>query len=381
MSGKILYLSWSLPPDTSGSAVIALNLLRQFTSDEMIAAGEKPCGKPPLEWNDRWPEIVYVQSVWPFTARGIRWWRLLQFPRTLWRSVRLIRRQHVDRIVVVFPGPLFLLAGYLAARITRTRFFAYFHNTFLEQQRGWKRPFAAWLQGRVFRDAEHVFVMSEGMSGLYRQRYPGLRQTPLRHAFPEAIPAWKPPPKAGSPLRVVFCGSVNDSCLDALVRAARAVAACPDIQLSYVTSERDVLARLGLLGEGVRCEAIPRDQVPARLAQADIVLLPHGLTGTSRPEEEFLTIFPTKTIEYLICGRPILAHSTRGSYLTRFLREHDCALVVDEPDPQLLRQAVERLRADEELRARLVRNALVAAEQFRGDKIAAELRTWLEAAG
>ena len=97
-------------------------------------------------------------------------------------------------------------------------------------------------------------------------------------------------------------------------------------------SDRGYLQGLGILRDGVTCEALPRDEIPRRLAEADILLLPHGLTGPEEWSVEYRTIFPTKTIEYLISGRPILAHAPRGCFLTRFLAENDCALVVDRAD-------------------------------------------------
>ena len=66
---------------------------------------------------------------------------------------------------------------------------------------------------------------------------------------------------------------------------------------------------------------------------------PHGFAGPLVPEE-YLTIFPTKTIDYLLSQRPILAHMPADSFIAEFYRRHDCALVVDEP-------AVERLEAPE----------------------------------
>ena len=89
--GKIFYLSWGVPPDIGGSAIIALNLAKQFRRDEMIVVGEKPCGKPPVAWSDQWPELAYIRSVWPFTGRGIRWWRRLQLPYMLLRCLQLVR--------------------------------------------------------------------------------------------------------------------------------------------------------------------------------------------------------------------------------------------------------------------------------------------------
>ena len=74
-SGPILLISWAAPPATSGSAIIVGNLARQFTRQSMVVAGEWPYNAPPVHWRDDWPELNYVQSVWPFTRRGIRWWR------------------------------------------------------------------------------------------------------------------------------------------------------------------------------------------------------------------------------------------------------------------------------------------------------------------
>jgi glycosyltransferase involved in cell wall biosynthesis len=370
---KILFLSCYVPPDPSGSSIIALNLAKQFMRSEMVLAGEQPYDRAPVAWNDKWPEIVYVQTELKWN-RGKRWWRKLQFPRTLWRTIRLMRREAVDAILAVYPTTEFLFIGYLASLISGKPIYAYFHNLCLEVNRDHRRFFASWLQRRIFRHAAHVFVMSDGMSEYFSRVYPSVRQSPLRHSFDEAIPVFVPPPAVGSPMRLIFCGSANGSCADALVRLVNAVTKCPDVQLDYVTGSRDAMQSYGLLRPGIGCEQIARDLVPARLTQADVVLLPHGFTGDALPSEEFQTIFPTKTIEYLICGRPILAHAPPESFLTKFLREHDCALIVDRPDESALCEAIERLRRDGELRASLVRNALRAAEFFRGPIVAEELR-------
>jgi glycosyltransferase involved in cell wall biosynthesis len=177
-------------------------------------------------------------------------------------------------------------------------------------------------------------------------------------------------------MKMAICGNVNASCDDAAARFGEVIANRPDIRLSvYSASDPGHLRAIGLLRDGVEHLVISRDEVLARLGQADVLLLPHGLTG-AWAAEEYRTIFPTKVVEYLISGRPILAHSPPDCFLTRFLREHDCALIVDKPDLGALRQAIEQLRTSYPLRQRLVRNALKAAEAFRAATVAAELRRW-----
>jgi hypothetical protein len=139
------------------------------------------------------------------------------------------------------------------------------------------------------------------------------------------------------------------------------------------TPRRD-LAELGLLTEGVRHETVSRDVLINRLAEADVLLLAHGFTG-SLAEEEYRTIFPTKTVEYLLSGRPIVAHAPRHCFLTRFLRSHQCALVVDDPNVQAVVGAVARVLNDAALRATLVRNALRTAETFQASRVASTFRS------
>ena len=374
MRGKILLISWSLPPEPSGSAIIVGNLAKQFTTDEMLLAGERPYRGPPVVWRDDWPRLVYIASGWPATWRGARLWRRLQIPLIWLRCVRLVKRDRCSTVLAVYPNQEFLFVEYLTAVWTGAKLYCYFHNSYVENRNGRGSRFARWLQARVFSKADHVFVMSEAMVELFRERYPGLKCSALVHSFNEDIPDFALSPEPGSPLRLVICGNINESCREATVRICKALSQMKDISLTFLSgTPRASLENLGLLQDGVRYDTVARDEVIARLREADIVVLPHGFSGRYSPEE-YRTIFPTKTIEYLICGRPILAHAPPDCFLTRFLREHDCALIVDEPSIPALIEATDRLRADAGLRSDLVRNALRTAEMFHAPRVAATLR-------
>jgi len=374
MRERILLLSSGMPPKPVGSAVIVGNLAQQFTRDEMIVTGERPHGRLTLAWRADWPHLTYATEEWPPGLRGARWWRRLQVPILLVRCVWLVWKQRCTAILVVFPTEEFLFAGYLAAALTRVKLFPYFHNTYVENRSGVGRRFARWLQARVFQRASHVFVMSEGMVELYRERYADLKCSVLPHSFNEGLPPFTPPPEPSSPLRFVICGNINESCREATVRVCAAIARVEDASLTLLSgTSSGYLSELGVRREGVRHVTVARDQVVQHLRDADMVVLPHGFGGALSPEE-YRTIFPTRTIEYLICGRPILAHAPADCYLARFLKENDCALLVIDPSVTALLQAIQRLRTDRALRSRVVRNALRAAETFRARRVAALLR-------
>jgi hypothetical protein len=367
-----------VPPLISGQTTIAINLAKQFSREEMVVAGEQPYEGPAFEWQEDWPQIFYLIKGWPRTRRGGRWWRRLLFPLLLMRCLRLARRYQCKILLVVFPNEEFLLAGYLTARWTGAKLYPYFHDTFVENRKGLSLHFARWLQARVFSKAAHVFVMSEGMAELYHERYPDLQCSPLVHSFSEPIPDFAPPPEPGSPLRFIICGSIWDTCIDATVRVCDAISQVGDASLTFLSgTPRVFLQEMGLLRNGVRHEIVPHGEVVTRLRESDIVVLPHGFSGGLSPEE-YRTIFPTRTIEYLLCGRPILAHSPPNCHLTRFLREHGCALVVDEPSIPALLKAIGRLRADAQLRSDLVHKALRTAAIFHAPRVAATLRAKLQ---
>jgi glycosyltransferase involved in cell wall biosynthesis len=298
----------------------------------------------------------------------------------IWRCLRLARKQRCTRFLVVFPCEEYLLAGYVVAKLCGAEFYPYFHNTYLEQcaPHSVHSRMAAWFQSQVFREARHVFVMSNGMAQLYRERYPHVTCSALVHSFNEDLAEPSPPPPPAAPSRFVLSGNVNASCADAATRLAAAVSSVNGTLTILSGSPKAHLQALGMMRDGVRHETVSRDLLLYRLGEADIALLAHGFTG-GLSEEEYRTIFPTKTIEYLICGRPILAHTPPDCYLTRFLREHGCALIVDKADQDAIVAAIQHLCEDADLRALLVRNALRAAQQFHAPIVAASLRSVLEA--
>jgi glycosyltransferase involved in cell wall biosynthesis len=380
MSDRILLLSWTVPPETTGSAFVVGNLAQQFSRNEMIIAGERPYRRPPMLWKDDWPEIVYLIKGWPQMRRGARWWRWIQFPLLFVRCLRLVKKHRCKSIVVVFPNWEFLLVAYLTAVLTAAKLYPYFHNTYVEQcrQGSLHRRFAQWFQSRLFARAEHIFIISEGLLELFRERYGGLKCSALLHSFNETLPEFKPLPQAGRPLRLIIFGNINESCREATVRVCSAISQEREAELTILSgTAREYLRQLGILRNGVKYETVPHDLIVKRLGEADLVVLPHGFSGNC-PPEEYNTIFPTRTIEYLICGRPILAHCPPNCYLTRFLEQHGCALIVSEPHVRAVVAAIKRLCADASLRSALVRNALRTAEMFHAPRVAATFRSLLK---
>jgi len=247
--------------------------------------------------------------------------------------------------------------------------------TYRENRSGLSRLLANCLQPLILRQSKLTFVMSEGMKTELEAIYPGRRFQPLVHTFSEELPQFQPlTPIDPLRIRIGYLGNVNDSNLDALCRFGSLVNQSPDLHLTiYSSAPAWFIQKHGLAGPRIRHEQPSDEELLGRLRSNDILFLPLGLAGGLAPIE-YRTIFPTRTIPYLLSGRPILAHSPTHSFLTNWLIRHGCADLVAEPDPGALRVAIDRLVDDCGRRERLVRNALLAAEQFRAHVVVDEMK-------
>jgi glycosyltransferase involved in cell wall biosynthesis len=347
--------------------VIVENLADQFRQDELVLAGERPATWAGDDRSPYKPRTYHVSREWTWPPRGrrfVEWVRWFTLPIVVSRLRRIIRREQCSIVLAVFPNEFYLCAAYLAAFITGATFYPYYHNTYLENRRGLSRRFAKWLQTRTF-SAKTVFVMSAGMQHYLEPRFPGVRFVPLVHTFTEELDAHAQASSVSSPVQIVFLGNVNDSNRDALLRCVDLIRSRGDCELTiYTGTARWAFEKFGIAGPKVQIGQVAYDRVREALRQHDVLLLPHGFEG-GYSKAEYATIFPTRTISYLIAGKPILAHSPPQAFLTQWLKDNDCAEVVDVKSSEQLSLALDKLIGNPSRRMELVRNALLAARQFR----------------
>jgi glycosyltransferase involved in cell wall biosynthesis len=373
-----------MPPRLSGTSFIVENLSRQFSPQEMVLAGQAWQVADEYQRDPHLPAIHYLDKEWTWPRRGqsyIRWARWLTLPALARRVERLARTERCDAILGIFPNEFFLYAAFAAARRLCIPFYPYFHNTYRENRRGLPLRFANWFERHVCKTAPLVFVVSAGMQQYYQARYPGVRFETLLHPFNEPLPEFTPPPLPRASLSLALLGTLNESNADAARRLAKIVNRREDCRLTTYSGTDDwYFAKTGVCGPRITHSRVAYDEVTATLQSHDILLLPHGLSG-GWSDAEYATIFPTRTISYLLAGRPILAHTRSDCFLTRWLREHDCAEIVDRADERALSDALDRLRDDTPRREQLVRNACAAAREFHAPVVAAKLREIVTSSG
>ena len=182
--------------------------------------------------------------------------------------------------------------------------------------------------------------MSEGMQSYYEKAYPGVDKfVPLIHTFEEWPVAENPTDVSATKDRYDFLliGNFNNSNVEATARLVNALKDEPRINIKMFTRVDKTMLRM----RGIDVDAIDyrgfvkQEDFYKELMDNDVCVLTHGFTG-GYTRAEYETIFPTRTINFLVSGLPVFAHSPDFSFLTQFLKKYDCAEVVDVADPDVV---------------------------------------------
>ncbi len=278
----------------------------------------------------------------------------------LLQAAALLRRRPAGVDLVYQRYSLNNLAGLLAAR----RWGVPLVLEANASEAGWRRHWGSLRLGRLadaserllLSRADRIAAVSEVVArdvvaaGADRERVVVAPNAADWAAFADATPAPLPfPPDA---FVVAFAGSFypwhgTPFLAEAFVEL---VAARPQARLLLVgdgstrAETLAVLARAGVLEAVHATGLVPRGDVPALLAAADVVVSPHA-------EWQDFIGSPVKVFEYMASGRAILA--TRVGQMAHVLRDRQTALLVAPSDAGALRDALLELHDDAALRARL----------------------------
>jgi len=318
---KTLVLSWGIPPLITGSSVVVDNFVAAMDIDKYVLVGEKPSTGS----YSNSPNVHYLDSIGP-SLKGNKYWRLLQLPRLIRQTTQIAQDNNCTQILTIFPDELYMHIGYSVSRKLDLKFYAWFHNTYLENRTGILKFFAKRWQKKFFAQAKTIFTISDGLTEWYKGNYNIDKFVTLNHGFPIPSVTRSNTFNEKGKLKFLFTGNLNHSCLDATERLYQWITNHELGELHIFSGQsKTMFNQYGISGKHVIFhEFMEFEEFVQNFQNFDILLLPHGLKGL-RSEEEYQTIFPTRTIPYLCSQRPILAVSPEKAYLTRFLREHECA--------------------------------------------------------
>jgi len=287
-------------------------------------------------------------------------------------AVALVRSEAITSILAVSDYGPCLIAGWKASRVTGVPLDLFFFDLWLENVLPFFQHLMARLyQPRVFATARYVCAAGAG-SGVYLDRQYGLRTVVMNNTA-DIIELPGVEKNGMSPMVVVLSGSVGWPQADAVLDMVRAINSMDGVEI-HVYSHQSVeeLGSIGVAGPNVLlCGGLPEEDMRKVQKTADLLFVPmsFGKKGVHVIE----TAQPAKLVDYMASGVPVLVHAPAYSFVARYAREHDVALVADQPGPEGLKDTLARMLLDrtEARRKAVLALALVARDH---DPAATSLR-------
>jgi glycosyltransferase involved in cell wall biosynthesis len=211
--------------------------------------------------------------------------------------------------------------------------------------------------------ASAAMAISDPMSAEYSRRYGRTFLTFHNALDPDdwlatSRTSWE----TGSPIEILYAGRIgiaNESSITDVASSVELLAdGGLDIRLSVLTS--DVACPVADTLREMRCvdliPAVPHPAVPARLAAADILILPLDFGDA---EQRFARYsMPTKTVEYMASGTPVVVYAPEDHAVSRYAASGEWGLVVGSRDTSALADTFLSLVKNISLREELGRRAM-----------------------
>ncbi|MBU1046013.1 glycosyltransferase [Patescibacteria group bacterium] len=260
-------------------------------------------------------------------------------------------------------GPA-MIGTYLLHKISKTPFRLFLFDLY----KGNFYPFPGGFLSKIFepklfKRAEQIIVTNQGTKNFYINRYGENigRKIVIIHnaAFPEPYLASQSEYQPSPPFSILFTGRIYWPQINAIRNLIQAVEEINDLDLKldiYCPNPRDYLDRIGIKeSEKIKISVAPPQDMPKIQSQADILFLP--LSWRTKSNDIINTATPGKLTDYLVAGKPMLIHAPASTYLVKYAKENNCAMVVDKNEVEELKRGIKTLIENPELARQLIQNA------------------------
>lgn len=365
---KVLLISETVPPMVSSVAVVLGRVFKMFPKGSFaILTGHPANSQYGLYEGGQYLDGEHFYADLPrfLAKRRWTWWlssfyELLRLPLIVWMGYRIIRPKRIKNIITTTYGG-FEIAAYFISELTKTPLYIYLLDAYEEiEQQLIKKLIRYIFARRLFRSAVKIFVMSEPLKELLKERY-GVNSIVIPHPVElskYSITELKE--SSCGKYKIVYTGMIYDAHRDCFLDLIEAIQDLPNVTLHiYTPRPAAALASEGIYGKKVKVSFMPNDAIPAIQKSADILFLP--MSFNSPYPEVIRTASPGKISEYLAAGRPILVYAPAFSYVAQYARSHGFGLVIDQKNTDSLREAIVYLLYREEVKVEMGAKSLETA--------------------
>tara|TARA_B100000886_G_scaffold335096_1_gene291625 strand:+ start:5 stop:937 length:933 start_codon:yes stop_codon:yes gene_type:complete len=295
--------------------------------------------------------------------------RRLLFTHEKNKIVNILKNQNITHIIGVYPDLDFIQLAMTVAKECKIKFYPYLHDTIVESlNHKFYKPLAEKIQKQIFLNSVKIFVMSDGIKELYKNKY-NIDSIPLLHTYSEEIKIDLN--KKDIANSFFWGGSIYTLNTNSVKRINQI---CNEINhtllLSAATSYQNMI-NLGFKMDNIKIlPFLERDNFLKKIqSQKALILSIDWPEETCIHKDELSTVFPTKTIEYLLSGRPIIVHCHEDYFLSKFFKKNHCGLVINSTETNLIKNQVINFLEDKIEQNRMILNARKVVKQFHVSKV------------
>lgn len=352
MNRKLLLLSDKFPPDNAAAAVRPGQLFRYlpeygFQPIVIASSDEKAAARPPFVLRvPRENETAVVR----FASHLCRWFmrycapyndHLPWVPPAISAASRVVR---VGDIVAVYSTSPFL-SSHIAALWLKVKFalpwIADFQDPIRDnpfRTRKWPYPYNSLLESAIFRHADHLLANTDTVAAVWKARYPQLSSkiSVVWNSYdPNEVLELRSPPSRSYKV-LAHVGALYGGRHPALlIKSLERLKAKPsDLRVKLTGPiEAELLASLGPLFERAKASGllefenrlVERDQAMSDTSDAEYLLL------LDINERNIGLQMPSKLLDYVRFGKPVLAFTPSGSPTQRVLEKSGIRYVAIDP--------------------------------------------------
>ncbi len=280
-------------------------------------------------------------------------------------GAKVIKKEKIEVLMGVSDFGPALIGTYKLHKKTKIPFVIHLYDLYL----GNLFPFpggilAKYYEPKLIASASKIIVTNETTKELYIKRYgEAVREKfavihnsvpPEEHELSKTSVEYNPAP----PYSILFSGRIYWPQIEAIKEMIGAINEMNfEITFNiYTPSPKDYLSKLGIIENNkIKINSATPQEMPALQASADILFLP--LSWNTKAPEIIQTATPGKLTDYLATGKPILTYAPGDTALVKYVKNKQCAYIVEEHNPEKLKQAIEAIVTNKKESIALIENA------------------------
>jgi len=302
--------------------------------------------------------------------------RFLQIPIACLIALYWVARVRPRVIFAVYPEIEFLCIAAVVTRISRLPLKLYLLDLIPSvEEKSVRGFFFRRFKQQAFHCASGIATISAGLSEFYSREL----QRPcsvITHILPPLFMCSEERNEGN----LFLGGGIYAINLQASMRIARTAVSLKKKMIYTSKTFRTQLGANGIASPFLCEMAYEKDaDYHCALRRSDVLVLVLDWIEESGTNPSALeTIFPTRTMEYLQSGVPILVHCPSDYFLARFFTEHACGVVVSVRSEVEIARAIEALATGQHLRKRIIDRAHETAALFSPKNVASQATQYVE---